>query len=34
MKSGLVFSDFLTTVSPRYAQEIRTPEFGSGHDGS
>ena len=32
MKSGLVFSDCLTTVSPRYAQEIRTPEFGSGHD--
>jgi len=33
MKSGLVFSDCLTTVSPRYAQEIRTPEFGSGLDG-
>lgn len=33
MKSGLVFADQLTTVSPRYAQEIRTPEFGSGLDG-
>ena len=33
MKSGLVFADHLTTVSPRYAQEIRTPEFGSGLNG-
>ena len=33
MKSGLVFADRLTTVSPRYAQEICTPEFGSGLDG-
>jgi starch synthase len=33
MKSGLVFADRLTTVSPRYAQEVRTPEFGSGLDG-
>lgn len=33
MKSGLVFSDRLTTVSPRYAGEICTPEFGAGLDG-
>ena len=33
MKSGLMFADRLTTVSPRYAQEICTPEFGSGLDG-
>ena len=28
LKGGLVFSDYLTTVSRRYAQEIQTPEFG------
>jgi starch synthase len=33
MKSGLVFSDAITTVSPRYAAEIQTPEFGEGLDG-
>jgi starch synthase len=33
LKGGLVFSDFLTTVSPRYAQEIQTPAFGFGLDG-
>ena len=33
MKSGLVFADCLTTVSPRYAREICTPEFGAGLDG-
>jgi starch synthase len=33
MKAGLVFADRLTTVSPRYAREIRTPEFGAGLDG-
>jgi starch synthase len=33
IKSGLVFSDKLTTVSPTYAREIRTPEWGCGLDG-
>ena len=31
LKMGLVFSDLITTVSPRYAEEIRTPEFGYGY---
>jgi starch synthase len=33
LKAGLVFSDYLTTVSRRYAQEIQTAEFGHGLDG-
>jgi starch synthase len=33
LKAGLVFADALTTVSPHYAEEIRTPEFGDGLDG-
>ena len=33
LKGGLVYSDYLTTVSPRYAQEIQTPEYGYGLDG-
>ncbi len=33
LKAGLVYSDFITTVSPRYASEIRTPEFGFGLEG-
>src|SRR5882762_3876228 len=33
LKGGLVYSDYLTTVSPRYAKEIQTPEFGYGLDG-
>ena len=33
LKGGLVFSDYLTTVSRKYAQEIQTPEFGNGLDG-
>jgi starch synthase len=33
LKAGLVFSDFLTTVSPHYSEEIQHPEFGSGLDG-
>jgi starch synthase len=33
LKSGLFYSDRLTTVSPTYAQEIQTPGFGVGLDG-
>ncbi len=33
IKGGLVFADRLTTVSPSYAREILTPEFGVGLDG-
>lgn len=33
IKGGLVFSDWLTTVSPTYANEIRTAEFGYGLEG-
>ncbi len=33
LKGGLVFADALTTVSPRYAEEIQTPDFGEGLDG-
>ena len=33
MKAGLKFSDRVTTVSPTYAREITTPEFGCGLDG-
>jgi starch synthase len=33
LKTGIVFSDSLSTVSPRYAQEIQTPEYGAGLQG-
>jgi len=33
LKAGLLFADAITTVSPRYAEEIQTPSFGSGLDG-
>jgi starch synthase len=33
IKAGLFYSDRLTTVSPTYAREIQTPEFGCGLDG-
>ncbi|HPZ81451.1 MAG TPA: glycogen/starch synthase, partial [Candidatus Atribacteria bacterium] len=33
MKAGLIFSDVITTVSPTYAREICSPEFGEGLDG-
>lgn len=33
LKGGILFADRVTTVSPRYAQEIQTPEFGNGLEG-
>jgi starch synthase len=33
IKGGLVFSDMINTVSPTYAEEIRTPQFGYGMEG-
>lgn len=33
IKGGLVFSDWITTVSPTYAEEIHTSEFGYGLEG-
>src|ERR1700676_2361813 len=33
LKGGLVYSDYLTTVSRKYALEIQTPEYGYGLDG-
>ncbi|HEY2471768.1 MAG TPA: glycogen synthase GlgA [Terracidiphilus sp.] len=34
LKGGIVYADQLTTVSPKYAEEIQTPEFGGGLDGA
>lgn len=33
LKGGIVFSDYITTVSRRYSQEIQTNEYGFGLDG-
>src|SRR5436189_3780650 len=33
LKGGLVYSDYLTTVSRKYAEEIQTREYGHGLDG-
>ena len=33
LKAGINFSDAVTTVSPTYAEEIQTPEYGFGFDG-
>ncbi|MGP9725180.1 glycogen synthase GlgA [Corynebacterium sp. AOP40-9SA-29] len=33
LKAGMVHSDLLTTVSPTYAEELATPEFGFGLEG-
>ncbi|MGQ0721492.1 MAG: glycogen synthase [Candidatus Eiseniibacteriota bacterium] len=32
LKTGIRWADLITTVSPTYAEEIRTPEFGVGLD--
>jgi starch synthase len=33
LKAGLVYADRITTVSPTYARELTTPDFGMGFDG-
>jgi len=33
LKGGIIDADYITTVSPRYAEEIQTPEAGFGFDG-
>lgn len=33
LKAGIAYADRITTVSPSYAQEIMTPEFGCGLEG-
>lgn len=33
LKGGIIFSDFINTVSPTYAEEIQTKEFGFGLEG-
>ena len=34
LKGGIVFADKVTTVSETYAEEIKTPFFGEGLDGT
>lgn len=33
LKGGMIFSDFINTVSPTYSKEIQTKEFGFGMEG-
>ena len=33
LKAGIVYSEAITTVSPTYAREIQTPEYGLGMEG-
>lgn len=33
LKGGVVYSDYVTTVSRTYAEEIKTPQYGEGIDG-
>jgi starch synthase len=32
LKGGVVYTDLITAVSPKYAEEVQTPEFGNGLD--
>ena len=34
IKGGILFADLLSTVSPRYSEEIQQPQFGWGLDGA
>lgn len=34
LKAGIVFSDMVTTVSPTYAKQIKTPKYGCGLEGA
>ncbi|MBP8273514.1 MAG: glycogen synthase GlgA [Acidobacteria bacterium] len=34
LKGGIAYSDYVTTVSPRYAEETLTPAFGYGFEGA
>lgn len=34
LKGGVVYADLLTTVSPKYAQELQSPEFANGLEGA
>ncbi|HXS77914.1 MAG TPA: glycogen synthase GlgA [Terracidiphilus sp.] len=34
LKGGVVYADLLTTVSPKYAQELQTAEFANGLEGA
>lgn len=34
LKAGVAYSDYVTTVSPQYAGETLTPEFGCGFEGA
>ncbi len=33
LKGGIIFSDMVNTVSPTYAKQIQTPDYGGGLDG-
>jgi starch synthase len=33
LKAGILYSEAITTVSPKYAEEIQTPEYGMGMEG-
>ncbi|MGH9683940.1 MAG: glycogen synthase GlgA [Candidatus Acidiferrales bacterium] len=33
LKGGLIFADYISTVSRRYAKEIQTPDYGAGLEG-